>query len=110
MRIATVAFDVHLSCPRGLRPDHAPRTQGQSFHTYLTYGRTYQAQRREPHLCRHASHLAVLPLMYRELNPRSRDFRSIADRRIAPPQLLRLLDETSARGLRREVAETHALA
>ena len=79
-------------------------------YAYLADGRAYQAERRKSHLRRHAPHLAVLSFTYRELDPRRRNFRAIADRRISRPQFLRLLDEIRVRRPRREVAETHAFA
>src|ERR1700722_4030849 len=98
------------AAPRGVRADFAPRTQRQSFDAYVTNGRAYQAKRRKPPLRRHAPHLAVPSLTYREFNPRRRNLRTIADRGLSRPQCLRFLDEVRVRGLRREVTETHAFA
>src|SRR5271154_6354410 len=99
-----------LSVPWGVRADLAPRTKRHSLYAHPADRCPYQAQRRKPHLRRHAPHLAVLPFAYRQLDPRRRNFGAIADRRISRPQFLRFLDETRARGLRREVTETYAFA
>src|SRR6202034_4653349 len=77
--------DLSPAAPRGVRKDFAPGTQRQSFDAYLADGRAYQAKRRKSHLCRHAPYLAVLAFTYRELDPRRRNFRTIADRRISRP-------------------------
>src|ERR1700722_18395868 len=98
------------AAPRGVRADFAPCTQCRSLDANLDDACAYQAKRRKPYLCRHAPHLAILSFTYRELNPRRRNSRTIADRRISRPQFLRFLDETRVRGLRREVTETHAFA
>ena len=64
----------------------------------------------KPTCRRHAAHLAVLAFAQRELEPRRRNLRAVADRRIARPQIRGLVDEPRAGGLRDEVAEVDAVA
>src|ERR1700733_1219444 len=101
---------MRTTAPRVVRADLAPGTRRQSFYAHLADGCAYQAEGRKPHLRGHATHLAVLSFTYREPNPRRRNFRTMADRRIARPQSLRFLDEIRVRRPRREVAEIHAFA
>src|SRR5277367_1801804 len=95
---------VSLVAPRGVQANFAPRTQRQSLYAYLTDGGAYQPERRKSHLGRHAANLAVLAFTYRELKPRRRNFRAIADRRISRPQFLRFLDQIRVRRSCGEVA------
>src|SRR5512145_2448994 len=90
--------------------DPSPFTERQTVQRRRPDGSPYQTQRRITDGCCHSPDLAILAFTDTDFQPRSRDRRAKADRRIARPQPGRFVDQPDPGRPRGEIREFDANA